>query len=570
VISKLLVWIDSAPGRTSAVAWVGFAVLIAATLLPLALGRRRPGAWWLYPGLFAAALLVATAGFRWGSVLDNEEFKNPDESQLIASAITLRHDPLYFRSIGANTCGPVDEIPLAVLAACGVRMDYRVAHLAGLGLTLCGVLATWLALRRLFGDTASRIAVLPLAAAVAFCGFHEFLHYSTEPCPSALIAVACCCLAYAWDPAGGLASLHWPLRCGLALGAVSFAKPQEVPIALVVAAGAAIMILAAAGVPLGRRLRAFGLLVLGGVAVPAVLLAAILYWGQWGEFWRSYIVYNLSYATVRMITWPEAPEGLFRMMRWSPGLRPFLFPVIGFLVLKAAAFRSAPGEWQRRMTVLSGLALLATAFAIVAPGREYYHYLSMLFLPAGLCAGCFFGSAWSSLEGRGAGRTISPWAAAGLSTLFLGLCVVPQVAWRVSTPMEYQRLYATGHSVMPVSETAREVLRHAGKDDSLAIWGWTPRLWVETGLRMGTRDGSTVRQIDENPLRIQYQERFIRDLRKNRPAVFVNAVGQDNFLKDRDASGYEQFPAIRDYIASEYRLVREVETMRVYVRRDLP
>src|SRR5579863_5947381 len=117
--------------------------MVLAAALPLCAGRGRPGAWWLGPGWFCAAVLLCAACFHWPSVMDNRELGDPDESQLASAAITLGHDPLYYRSVDGATCGPVDELPLGALAALGVRVDYRLAHAVAMALSLAALLATW-------------------------------------------------------------------------------------------------------------------------------------------------------------------------------------------------------------------------------------------------------------------------------------------------------------------------------------------------------------------------------------------------------------------------------------------
>jgi hypothetical protein len=572
-MAHLLAWLDESPARYESLAWAGFAVLLALAALPaaLALAKRRPNSLWLGPWMFVAAVLLCTAAFRWPSVLDNEELQDPDESQMIAAAITLRHDPLFLRSVDGATCGPVDEVPLTALAALGVRVDYRVAHAAALGLTLAGVLATWLALRRLFGDPASRMMVLPLVAAVAFCDFNQLLHYSTEQCPAALVAIAFCSMVRAWDPEGRLVRPGWLAGCGLALGAVPFAKLQGAPVALFVALGAFILIGATPRAPSGMRLKAALLLACAGLALPLVFLAGIWSWGQWGEFSRSYIIGNIGYLSGRMFSWSDSPFRLLGLVRVAPGFGAYLLPGTAFVLLAAAVMLARPsGGWPRRMAVFTLGLLLASAFAVVAPGRDFFHYLHFLYFPAALCMGCFFGYLWQALGPReGSADSISR-AQALCSLCFLGLCVGPQLLWRVRAPNPYEGFYAAGRSVLSVSEAAREILRHGGQDDSVAIWGWTPRLWVETGLRQGTRDGNTIRQIEPGGLQVQYLQRYLRDLERNRPAVFVDAVGGKNFLNDRAGRGIERFPAIMTCISAEYRFVREVEGTRVYVRKDLP
>jgi len=93
--------------------------------------------------------------------------------------------------------------------------------------------------------------------------------------------------------------------------------------------------------------------------------------------------------------------------------------------------------------------------------------------------------------------------------------------------------------------------------------------WVETGLLQATRDGQTSRQIELHPRRGYYRTRFLQDLVRARPPVFVDAVGPGNFVyEDRAQDGQETFPELRDYIAGNYHLVRDVEGSRVYVRND--
>jgi hypothetical protein len=275
MIPRVLLWLDSSPFRFETLAWASFVALFLVAALPLAKGHRRFGPLWFSPWLFGAVVILCSSAFHWPSVFDNHELGDPDESQLMAAAITLAHDPLYFRSVDGTTCGPLDELPLAALAIFGVRIDYRVAHAMALFLSLVGVFATWLTLRHLFGDCVGRLAILPLATAVAFFDFNQFLHYSTEQFPAALIAIACCCMVYAWDSLGRLDRPRWLVGSGLALGAVPFAKLQAGPIALFVALSGLILILATSSSSWRSRLRAACLLTIGGLLIPAVLLLAI-------------------------------------------------------------------------------------------------------------------------------------------------------------------------------------------------------------------------------------------------------------------------------------------------------
>src|SRR5215207_2009845 len=53
----------------------------------------------------ALVIFLFLLAWRWPFLLVAGEF-NPDESQLIAGAITLAHDPVFWRSVDGTTSGP--------------------------------------------------------------------------------------------------------------------------------------------------------------------------------------------------------------------------------------------------------------------------------------------------------------------------------------------------------------------------------------------------------------------------------------------------------------------------------
>jgi hypothetical protein len=60
------------------------------------------------------------------------------------------------------------------------------------------------------------------------------------------------------------------------------------------------------------------------------------------------------------------------------------------------------------------------------------------------------------------------------------------------------------------------------------------------------------------------------DLRHNPPKVFLDAVGPGQFwYQDRAASGHDTFPELRDYVSDNFRLVGDVDSVRIYARKDL-
>ena len=569
LITRLLIWLDTSNARYESCAWACFAPLLAVAILSFVVGNNRSRVSRLLLGVFATTAFLCILAFRWQSLCANREIANPDESQLLAGAITLRHDPIFPRSVDGTTHGPADELALVAVNMLGVPFDYRLSHTVALGLALIGIVATWITLRHLFGDNMAQLAVLPLVAMVAFCDFGDFVQYSSEQLAAALIAVAISCMVFAWDSSGRLVRPFWLTLCGFTLGWLPVAKPQGVPVGLYCALSAVLLIWTTLGLDRPTRFKAVGLLVTGGLLVPTLFLICVLCWGQWGEFSQSYLKNNLLYSLSRDYPWKESPGRIFRIARQASGFAPFSLSGLAFLALAGVVVPPSFKSWSRRVAVLSLGLLLVSAFVVMAPGRDYYHYLQFLFFPIALSVGCLFGDGWRAVENSQRFFGPSIWSRLTLGLLYVGICVAPQVAWRVNAPFLFAGSYSTGGSVLNISEAAREILRHVKSTDSLAIWGWTPRLWVETGLWQGTRDGNTSRQIDPSPMGQYYKHRFVEDLERNRPAAFVDAVGTGNFISDRPAKGHECASLVAAYIDAKYRLAREVEGMRIYIRNDL-
>src|SRR3954470_24047703 len=78
--------------------------------------------------LFALLVLGVLLAWRWPFLLSADEY-NPDESQLIAGAITLRIDPVPWRSVDGFTSGPLNFYPLLVPRLFGLPLDYFTARL---------------------------------------------------------------------------------------------------------------------------------------------------------------------------------------------------------------------------------------------------------------------------------------------------------------------------------------------------------------------------------------------------------------------------------------------------------
>lgn len=379
MLAAALTWLDASPTRFEAAAWsvsAATAACAAGAALPWGTGR-----WWRNPAIFAALALFSILAFRWPMLCDNREPENPDESQMMSAAMTLRADPLYWKSVDGQTRGPMDDWALlAVLRTTG-NLDYTDARLVGVLLDWTCVVCAWMALRRIFTDGWARLLVLPLLALYAFSDSWSFVQYGTENVADALIALASALVLTAWFPPGQAPSARRLFIAGLALGAVSFAKLQGVPIAAWVAVFAAWQILATG--KSGCRMRALAAFLAGGLAVPSAMLLWIASSGIWGDFYGSYIQDNIRYAGARWFSWAQTPAKFWELCGYIECSKPFLLWAIataGFALLAIPLF-SRP---HRRPAAFCLGLVVASAYAVMAPGRMFQHYLQFFFFPAGV------------------------------------------------------------------------------------------------------------------------------------------------------------------------------------------
>jgi hypothetical protein len=464
-----------------------------------------------------------------------------------------------------------------LLAASFVRgpLDFTTARAVVIVLLWIELTSAWLIFRHLFKTSVAGLVVLPLLAAHAFTDLWSFVAYCSEHVPNALLAVGCWSLLTAWEPSGrGPPRIARLFGAGLFLGAVPFGKLQAAPVAAVSVVGGIWFLISDDALKWTERRRSLMALIGGAATVPAIIVGTVLCFGIWPDFFHSYILDNIRYAGAnrfpaeRAFSWMDAPRMLIELSGSAENFNPFFWWMIGFggCGLLLIAFFT---KWHRRCVGLAAAASVAAICAALAPGRLYLHYLQLIIFPVGLFAGLVAGSVLQDVTRKSfAGISLG-----GMRAIILGLFLVcglaPQIWWRALEPHRFIGRFSATHGALVRSEVSNEILRHASPGERLGMWGWMPVFWVETGLIQATRDANDSREIDPHPEREYYRSRFLGDLLRARPPVFVDAVGPGNFVyEDRAEFAHETFPALRDYLVNNYRLVRDVAGTRIYVRSD--
>jgi len=562
-LTDILVWLASRDARFWTVAWSLFGLHLLTGVLPLRRTRsRRP---WLRPTAYAATLLLLLLGFRWPGATRNEEL-NPDESQLIASALTMAATGDYWGRVDGATTGPLAPLPLVLPRLLGLPLDYVAARLVQILLLWGAILCVWRIFARCFGERAAPWLTLPLTCAIAFTQYWDFVSFSSEQASLLLTALTVWLLCTALDPATGVVTAPRRLAAaGFLTGLLPFSKLQVAPFAAVIGV-AGLAWVATNGTAVRARLRAAGIFAGGAAAALLVIVLTMLARGGWNDFVESYVLTNLWYAAARTNPWRDSPAVLHFLVNDSWGFPYFYYPCWLLIALGLAGWPALPPE-RRRILVLTG-ALFCVAFGIVvAPGRSSQHYLQLLWLPMTLHAGMLAGalaeaSRVRSRPGRG-WRTGLVWLA------WIGLGVAPQLYYRTHDWNPYLAPFCENRGRMPGNPVAELVRQWARPGDTMAVWGWAPRFHVLTQLPHATSESNAERQISPGPRRPYFRARFLRELRARSPAIFLDAVGPGNFgYHERSVDGHEVLPELRDLVAARYVLAGDLAGTRVYVRRD--
>jgi hypothetical protein len=552
-----LLWLDT-PVRYGTVAWLALAGTIALAIWPA--GRLRGRTW---PGavLFSLAVLLTLVAFRWPAWFSPDEF-NPDESQIIAGAITLREHPVYWEHVDGGTHGPVLEYLLVLMAWLGAPLNHATARMLATILQALALLATWRTLRQLSSERVARIGILPGLLFWAFISWLDFLHYGTELPGITLLALAGWALIQplAVGPAGRSGGVRLFLG-GVALGLIPLTKLQLIPLGAslaVVTIGLLARQARCGAQPwFGRSMRVF----LAGLATPVLLLVVYLAVFDLGsQFWHSYVKSGVAYSAAGHHPFHEMPSWFFHFSATAFGFAWFFWGSLSFALL----FAQNPAAPALRVARIVGWWTLGLAlYCVLRPSREVAHYLHIAVIPLTLLCGLVLAAAVAE-------PAPSKWTRAWPWVAFLLLALLPQVHYRTVVGNVYLGGLAANLD-RPMSPAAAYICERRQPGDSLAMWGWEPALFVETGLPQATREAVSTYLLSNWPMQNFYIDRYQRDLQNRRPTWFVDAVGPGAFVyEDRAIAGHETVAPIRDIIAREYELVADLNSKRIYRLKNQP
>jgi hypothetical protein len=546
-----LLWLDANPLCHWILAGAFFTATLATALLaPPA--RRGLGAGW-----FALAVTATLFAFRWPGWFTPDEL-NPDESLIIAGAITLKEHLLHWKYLDVGTHGPVSEYLLVIASWLGAPLTPVTARIAAVALEALALLGVWGTLRPLTSERVARCAVLPGLAFWSLVTWTDFIHYATELPGLTLVSLAMWAVTRPLvSPGPARGDRLRLLLGGVALGVIPLTKFQLIPLG----AAVALIVMLILGLQRWRaRQSAAGPALLcflaGGLAPLLLLLVYLGIYGLFGQFWYSYIVSALDYSGAGHHPFWSMPSWFFRFSATAFAFPWFFWGGLAFALL----YTRSPAPPALRLARLLGWALLGIAmYCVLRPSREVAHYLHILVVPLTLLTGVVLASAVAAPPADRWSR-FGPWVAFAL------IALLPQFQFPGHPYVGHLR----AHLAQPRSAAAEYILERRQQGDLLAMWGWEPRLYVETGMVQGTREAATLCQLTNWPLQSFYVARYEGDLLTRRPAWFVDAVGPGSFVfEDRGTFGHETILPVREIIARDYEFTAELDSMRIYRRKSV-
>ncbi len=535
-----------------------WALVYALTMLVIGSNLKKGIPTWLY-------LVGTTTVFvlmRLPSVLLNREL-NADESQMLSHALTLYQDPVYWRSVDGTTIGPLDNYLLVIPRLLGFQLDYTSARVMGL---LCGVgslLFFFVALKRWFGKTTARVALLVPLILLAFTQETDYVHYSSEQLPLLLLSICLALLAGlsrkkkeftfqekkppVWQAYG----------LGLVAGMVPFAKLQAVPQAL---------LLVAAGLYFTyqffvktKNSQPLLLLLLGGISFPAVALLWMLFQGVFQDFIDFYILGNAVYAGGSGLA--DIPTQFGKLVLSSPDFTALLGVIalvttLGLFGEKHTLVKLPATPSISVSALILGYGLVAV-YAATKSGNLFVHYLNFCVYPLGLAAALGI----SKIKDNKRLAIVAP-------LLLLGWFGIHD-AWSFYRSRQLNAFVSVDARALPKSPVVRVMRPYVRPNDKMVVWGWQCRYYVEAQLAQGTAENHSERSIYLHPLREEYRARYLRDMQRNRPAIFIDAVGKNSvWVQDTATQGYQSFPELAAYVDKNYQSLGKIDDTRLFIRND--
>jgi hypothetical protein len=472
---------------------------------------------------------------------------NQDESQMLTQAMTLRQEPILFQAVDTTTGGPLSSYLLTFFNLFGFRLDYASAHFVAILLIILSFVFLYKTSQNLFDTQSARLAVIPFVVFEIFTQEPDFIHFSSELVPLLLVILM-------------LYFSSKPSKINLFLvgffGAMCiFGKLQALPVIAVIG-------LISLRKSDGKQIYIdFFVKFLGGITGVIALSIFFMVWGVFQEVIDFYFIRNITAhtATRSLLDGILAfPTFIFKNIDF------FIFTIASFILILPFNSFSNRIRGDSKTFILKKnwqlwIYLSVSIFSVIRTGSDYLHYLHFLIPPLVLLAANGYHSNQKSSQGK-------PIFSIQHLVIF-SICLYYLSSFGIKT-LKNQSTNLYNSQSLTQSSVSKEILKHAKSGEKLVVWGWNLDYHIETQMPQGTRENHIPYVVLPHKMQAQEQKRYLADLRKNKPKIFVDAVGKNShWFNDKSLYQHENFAEIKEFIQKNYILVNFVDDVRIYRRR---
>jgi hypothetical protein len=521
--------------------------------------------------IFSVSLVTFIVVSRWPGFL--APALNPDEACFIAGGMKLLREPVFWRAVDTGSSGPLNIYPVALPAMLGLRLEYASARIVGLVMMIISVLCLYYSLREIYDKTIARLSIMPVVTCIALMTYFDYIHYSGEHVSVCILSIALLmlCRYYSRD-AGKNNGLIFCL--GFTIGLIPYAKLQAVPVALTLFCIFS-HILWVKKSSKDQFLRRFCFFLFSAMLFSILITVYLIIFSLQDAFWLGYIKQNIVYSK-SFFSFSKEFNWLLLMiynLRDSAALFGLatiaLLSGLPFLIGRHGCLLSEKRKFDTFIFVYYCLAFLGVSiYSVIYTTRHFPHYLLFLIIPSGFLIGIFLGELRQVLQIHERNRQSQSVSFIGCIVLIIVLSTCQQW-YRTMKGINIYLTYRKAFLKDYISPIARTILNYASPGETMAIWGWIPGLYVDTGLIQAARDGVTYWQIYPSPEQPYYLKRFADDILSHQPGIFVDAVAPGAFgFNNREKEGHENFPEVASIVKEHYKLADEVNGTRIYVKKN--
>ena len=541
------------------VSYGGLILLCIIALYPVVTEKTVTGSIGTF--VFLALLCLWVIASRWPSIFHFVGW-SIDEDQFLAAARTLIDDPVFFRSTEAGSSGPLNIYPLLFPRLLGIYPTLMSGRIVGL-IMICGsLISLYLCLRIFLTPKLSKTVILVPASFFGLTTYWDFQHYTSELCPVFLMTLGLAIVARV----GFSAPQNFPfwvfkaMSAAVILSLVPFAKLQATYLALGIGLLLVISVLFQNYYSKKERALALLAIVISALIFPLAFSFLMIRCNTFDYFIKSYFLnatayvhsgHTCSYLELLKRTILGSTEFCIILSSWA---------LLITLAIAIALFIKKGYFHKKHISIISAsifLVLLAS-FTIVAPRRNWPHYLMFapifmtLLLAASIMCLAF------KINQNGNEYNDSRKKDVILSLLIVITCILPFAgAARTWISMQEKPYSKIGIAILNAS---------LGQNKYVAIWGYNPNYYGETGLKQSTRLSISSAQFNENNLKEFFRNTYLEDLKKNRPGVFVDATSVTQFpaLNDPVRFRHELVTGVCQFVSQNYELKDVVDGVRIY------